>query len=97
MSKKKHIFQMTTEEFIELIKEVFTSVDLPISYLSDNQTEKENKDYYTREEAKELLKLSYATLWKYNKDGILPATKIGSRVYYKRKDIDDTMEGGVYA
>lgn len=97
MSNKKHFLQMNTEEFTELIREVVLSVVPSINNLTDNQTEKEGKDYYTREEAKDLLKVSYATLWKYNKDGILPATKIGSRVYYKSKDIDNAMEGGVYA
>ncbi|AXT21002.1 helix-turn-helix domain-containing protein [Flavobacteriaceae bacterium AU392] len=97
MSINKHVFQLTTEEFIELIREVVLSVVPPINNLTDIQTGKGDKEYYTREEAKNLLKISYATLWKYNKGGILPATKIGSRVYYKRKDIDDAMEGGVYA
>ncbi|WP_223550550.1 helix-turn-helix domain-containing protein [Aestuariivivens sp. NBU2969] len=95
MSNKQHIFQLTTEEFIELIREVVLSVVPPINNLTDNQISNE-RDYLTRDEAKDLLKISYATLWKYNKEGILPATKIGSRVYYKRKDIDDAMEGGAY-
>lgn len=93
MSNKKHIFQMTTEEFIDLIKQVVSSLVSTTNESTKSQIPKENKDYYTREEAKELLKLSYATLWKYNKDGILRATKVGSRVYYKRKDIDDAMSG----
>ncbi len=95
MSNKKHIFQMTTEEFFEIFrKEILSLIEMKES--SVQKKPRVDKEYLTREEAKELLKVSYATLWKYNKDGILPATKIGSRVYYKRKDIDDAMGGGQY-
>ncbi|PQV51229.1 excisionase family DNA binding protein [Jejuia pallidilutea] len=95
MSNKKHIFQMTTEEFFEVFrKEILSIIEMKESIVQNKV--KDGKDYYTREEAKDLLKISYATLWKYNKDGVLRATKIGSRVYYKRKDIDDAMEGGCY-
>ncbi|WP_067150269.1 helix-turn-helix domain-containing protein [Pseudotamlana agarivorans] len=95
MSNKKHIFQMTTEEFFEVFrKEILSLIEKKDSIVQKNP--REDKEYFTREEAKDLLKVSYATLWKYNKNGVLRATKIGSKVYYKRKDIDDAMEGGCY-
>lgn len=93
MSNNKHVFQLTTEEFIELIREVVLSVVPPINNFTDSQTSEE-KEYLTRDEVKNLLNVSFTTLWKYNKEGKLPATKIGSRVYYRRKDIDDAMGGG---
>lgn len=45
------------------------------------------KEILSIEEVKDLLGLSSTTLWKYRKDGTLPANKIGSRVYYSRSVI----------
>jgi len=101
MRNNKHVFQLTTEEFVEVIREVVLSVIPPTNNITNNLIGNDDNDgeskYLTRDEVKKLLKVSYTTLWKYNKEGKLPATKIGSRVYYKRKDIDDAMEGGCYA
>lgn len=95
MNNRKHVFQLTTEEFIELIKEVVLSVVPPINNLTDNQDGNTSQnEYLTRDEAKELLKVSYTTLWKYNNEGILKATKIGSRVFYRKRDIDEAMKVG---
>ena len=45
----------------------------------------EEKILYTREETSKLLKVSFTTLWKWNEDGILPAQKLGKRVYYNKE------------
>ena len=95
MSNNKHIFQMTTQEFVEVLRNELLCV-IREKESNEKKLESKEKEFYTRDEAKDLLKISYATLWKYNKDGTLPATKIGSRVYYRKKDIDDAMEGGSY-
>lgn len=49
------------------------------------------KQYLTRFEVSEMLNLSLPTLNKYNKTGILPAYKIGHKVYYKLTDIENSM------
>lgn len=41
----------------------------------------------TREEASKILKVSYTTLFNWNKDGILPIEKLGKRVYYPKSRI----------
>ena len=62
MNNRKHVFQLTTEEFIELIKEVVLSVVPPINNLTDNQDGNTSQnEYLTRDEAKEHLKVSYTT------------------------------------
>ena len=41
----------------------------------------------TREETAEMLSISLTTLWKYTKDDVIPAFRIGSKVRYKKSDI----------
>ena len=85
-----HLFQMTVRDFKEVIKEVILSIVPPNDKSKDQKIangEDGNNEYLTREEAKNLLKVSYTTLWKYDKEGVLPAYKLGSRVYYLKSDI----------
>jgi predicted DNA-binding transcriptional regulator AlpA len=52
------------------------------------QSANSESELLTREEVKDILKVSNPTLWKYNKDGILKIKlKIGRRVYYSREDL----------
>jgi hypothetical protein len=49
-------------------------------------------DLLTREEVKNILKVSYPTLWKYNNNGTLKVkSKFGRRVYYSRKDLNNLL------
>jgi excisionase family DNA binding protein len=41
----------------------------------------------TREATAELLSISLVTLWKYSRDGLFPAYRIGSRVRYKKSEV----------
>ncbi len=41
----------------------------------------------TREETAKMLSISLVTLWKYTKNDVLPAFRIGSKVRYKRSDV----------
>lgn len=47
----------------------------------------ESDTLLTREEASRLLKVSFPTLWKWNKDGILKAKKMGKKVFYNKEDV----------
>lgn len=49
---------------------------------------------YSREEAREYLKTSFQTLWRWNKSGVLHARKIGGCVRYRGKDILNLTGGG---
>jgi len=82
---------MSVDDFKEVIKEVVLSVVSPINNSTEIKMKKEEKKFFTREETKNLLDVSFTTLWKYNKEGILPATRIGSRIYYKMDDIIKSM------
>jgi len=45
------------------------------------------EELLTREETSKLLKLSYTTLWKHSKNGVLTAKKIGHKVFYLRSEV----------
>ncbi len=55
------------------------------------QTQKNELEILTRKQTKNLLGISYVTLWKYNREGFLKTKKIGSKVFYMRADIDNLL------
>ncbi|MDO1513280.1 helix-turn-helix domain-containing protein [Maribacter confluentis] len=46
-----------------------------------------NETLLTREETAEMLSISLVTLWKYTKDNIIPAYRIGTKVRYKKSEV----------
>ena len=47
----------------------------------------------TRQEVMDYLHVTDATLWRWGKLGLLvPTGKVGTRVYYKRSDVDKALE-----
>lgn len=50
------------------------------------------KEYVTRQEAAEMLSLSYSGLYKLVKKENVPIHKVGRKPYYKRQDILDILE-----
>jgi len=85
--KSINLIQLSIEDLGTIIREAvaleFQKLQIPKKVKSEDS----NNDLLTREEAKKLLRLSYTTLWKYNKDKVLKAKKIGSRVYYLKSEI----------
>lgn len=51
------------------------------------QPTKPEPEILTREEVKDLLKISFTSLWKYNKQKTLEAKKINGKVFYLRQDV----------
>ena len=51
----------------------------------------ETKPFYTRQEVKQMLGISYPTLNKLNKTGELKAYKLGRKVFYKLVDIENSL------
>jgi excisionase family DNA binding protein len=49
--------------------------------------ETESDTLLTRQEVSALLKVSYPTLWSWNKSGVLRAQKIGKKVFYNKDDV----------
>lgn len=81
----KQILQIektNSSEFFPKIREVFKDI-----LKEHNQTSKDDEVLLTRESAAEMLSISLVTLWKYTKDDIIPAYRIGTKVRYKKSEI----------
>ena len=60
--------------------------------IDKQQTNKtDSKPYYTRQEVKEMLGISYPTLNYLNRTGELKAYKLGRKVFYKLVDIENSL------
>lgn len=71
-------------ELKAIVKEVIESSDL--------NHPKESVRLLTRIETGKLLDVSLVTLNKWNKLGVLPAFSVGTRVYYKWEDVEESMK-----
>lgn len=60
--------------------------------IQTNLKDSENESkIISRKEVSELLKVSYCSLYHWNKKGILKAKKIANRVYYLKNDVYDKL------
>lgn len=82
--------QITPEELGELVRESVTEAVLPL--LSTIRKPAEPR-YYTRRETAQKLGVSLATLWAYDRAGVLTASRVGSRVLYREVDIEKALQG----
>ena len=76
------------EELVNEIKEIVGQVMETREITAQNDSEQ----VLTRKETSELLQVSFVTLNKWNKLGVLPAFSVGTRVYYKWIDVQDSMK-----
>lgn len=82
------IIQLSVEDLTDIITScVATELQKHNSVIQLNTSKTEESEIITREEASKLLNLSFTSLWKYNKEGILPAKKLGNKVFYLRQDV----------
>ena len=86
---KTQTFQMvnlSVNDLIELIKNAI-STEIQNVVSQTTQPQKTESEILTREEVKNLLKISYTSLWKYNKQKTLIAKKANGKVFYMRQDV----------
>ena len=76
------------EELVSEIKEIVKQAMETCDLTAQNDSDK----VLTRKETSELLKVSFVTLNKWNKLGVLPAFSVGTRVYYKWTDVQNSMK-----
>lgn len=82
---KKSILQIeriSTSEFIPQLVTEFRKV-----IKEENNQTNNDQELLTREEAAKLLSISLVTLWKYTKEDIIPAYRIGTKIRYKKSEI----------
>jgi hypothetical protein len=82
---------ISLEEFLQRLSKL---IDDKLCNMAVGSSEPVISEYLTRSEVSILLKVSMVTLHSWNKIGVLKSYKIGSRVLYKRTDIDDVITTG---
>lgn len=91
--KTIQITELDAKDLIQLIKEAVASELHNHQILKPQEKVSSEEDLLTREEARKLLKTSYTSLWKYDRDGLLPAKRIAGRVYYLKSDLFNLLNG----
>lgn len=91
MNKDSRLIDLKVSDLIDLISESVATELTRVNDLLTSNVNKPEKELLTREEVSKLLKLSYTTLWKHDKTGILPAKKLGHKVFYLRADVMDNL------
>ncbi len=87
---------MGTIQFIQISPDqlqnaILEGVKKQLQELAEQFQPKEATEYLTRTEVRDLLKVDLSTVHNWTKRGKLKAYGIGSRVYYKRSDVDTLM------
>ncbi|MBN2155277.1 MAG: helix-turn-helix domain-containing protein [Candidatus Lokiarchaeota archaeon] len=82
MEKSLMIEGLSRDEFREILTEVVGE-----TFKQHNSPQEQNTTYLTREETKELLRISMPTLNEYTKQGVLKGYRIGCRVLYNREEV----------
>jgi excisionase family DNA binding protein len=68
------------------------AVQRTLNQLLNKESQSQNEELVTREQAANLLGISLPTLHHYSKHGIIPAYRIGSRVRFKRGELLDCLK-----
>ncbi len=79
--------QISVSDFKEIISDTLRE-----EIRNTISTQPSQEQYLTRKETAKLLQISLVTLWSWSKDGIIQSYTIGSRVRYKKSDIDNALK-----
>ena len=82
------IIQVTPEELKETIAETLKT---QLEKLSKDLNIEDPNELLTRTETAKHLKINLATLWSWSKSGKIKSVGLGSRVYYRRSDIEKAL------
>lgn len=85
--KSIQVFQLTIEDLSLIISEAVANELQKVSTLiTPKPTQKEN-ELLSRDETSKLLKVSFTTLFNWNREKVLEAKKLGKKVYYLKSDV----------
>ncbi len=76
---------------MEIALQKLTLLEDELAALKDNFQPIEPNELMTRIEVADYFKIDISTVWNWTKKGILTSYGIGSRVYYKRKEIESNL------
>ena len=83
-------FEIKKEQFFDELKRLL--LELIEDALKKHSSERYvYEDILTREKTAELLKISFPCLNDWDKDGTLPAYRLGRRVYYFRSEVEKLL------
>jgi hypothetical protein len=85
---EQFLIHYTVSDFQNDIRKIVADA---IRETKSQSKEPERPEYLTRQQAKEELHVSFPTLNRFDKEGILTARKIGGRVLYLRSDIEKAI------
>lgn len=80
------MINLSVSDLTELISNCISTELQKVVNLT-TQPQKPESEILTREEVKDLLKVSFTSLWKYNKQKTLIARKANGKVFYMRSDV----------
>lgn len=81
---------VSAEEFkTEIVNAILEQL---IPLLQKDKIEENKKEMITRAEAANLLNISLVKLWDITKNNLIPKYKIGGKVLYKKKDIQNFIQ-----
>lgn len=88
--KQVQLIQITAEELINSISERVTKNILEAvnkEPILNTTPEDPLNDFITKSQAKDLLKVSPATLWRWEQSGKIKSYTLGSKRFYKRSEL----------
>jgi excisionase family DNA binding protein len=89
--KQIHLIQMSIEEFEEIIDKKLTDSWQKIQFLSPSNSV---DDFLTRNETAQMLRVTLPTLYDWTKRGYLQSYRMGSRIRYKRSEVNEAFDSG---
>lgn len=78
-------------KLVELLSKIEEIIDKRLEALRPKR--EETAEYITRKEVAHILKITLPTLRDWTRLGWLKSYKIGTRVLYKRKEVEEAIEG----
>ena len=90
MEKQKQYFIVDVDD-IEHIKSAIDNLNDQVLKLLEIRNESPNT-YLTTKEACKLLHVTSRTLAKWRQKGIISVSRVGRRIYYKSRDVEDLIE-----
>lgn len=90
--KSVQLIQMSISELTEIIATCVKVELQKINNVIQLNPKVESNELLSRKQVSEMLGVSYTTLFHWHNDKILPAQKIGNRVYYQKSAIMDKLK-----
>ena len=80
------VYLISKDQYDHLVKQI----DLILKKLNYDSFERESK-WMSTEETMDLLNIGRTTLWSYQKEGKIKASRIGRKLHFNREDIENLL------